>query len=434
MDNENTSSIENIENDSQASPNACTPIPSPDASEDIESSHGSVASEVSVASETKKKSVKSKVIWSFIFVAIAALTIWAVTSQEGFSFSQFVAFMGDMHPGWLTCAFLGMAGFIVFEALAIMTIIKSFGFKRPLRKGIIYSTSDIYFSAITPSASGGQPASAYFMMRDGISGSMTTVSLIVNLVMYSFAIVIIGIISILLKPSVFLGFPVACKVLILVGAVLLIGVALFFLLLLYKSQILLNMGNGCIKLLSKLRLIKKPEALQTKLNSAIEEYRSHVAHLKGKGWMLVRALVFNVLQRASLISVTLFVYLAAGNDPSLSVDVWVSQCLVIVGTNMIPIPGAMGISDYMLISAFAAISFTEAAALNLNLASRGISFYLSVILCGLSMVIRIISYKVGARLQENKQEKNIANQSDSTENDSIAENSINNLETSTSER
>lgn len=351
---------------------------------------------------TKKKSFKSKLIWSLVFVTIAALTIWAVTSQEGFSISEFIKFLGEMETGWLICAFLGMLGFIVFEALAIMTIIKSFGFKRPFRKGIIYSTSDIYFSAITPSASGGQPASAYFMMRDGISGSMTTVSLIVNLVMYSFAIVIIGITSILLKPSVFLGFPTLAKVLIIVGGVLLIGIALFFLLLLYKSQILLKMGNGMVSLLSKLRILKKPDAMRKKLTDAIEEYRSHVAHLKGKGWMLVRALCFNVLQRASLISVTLFIYLASGNDPSMAIDVWVIQCLVVVGTNMIPIPGAMGISDYMLICGFAAIGFSDAAALNLNLASRGVSFYLSVVLCGISMVVRIISYKVGAKMQEKK--------------------------------
>jgi len=97
----------------------------------------------------------------------------------------------------------------------------------------------------------------------------------------------------------------------------------------------------------------------------------------------------------------------------MAVDVWVTQCLVIIGTNMIPIPGAMGISDYMLVSGFAAIGFTSAQALNLNLASRGVSFYLSVFICGLSMIIRIISYKIGAKMQEKKS----ANQA----NDSINE-------------
>lgn len=352
--------------------------------------------------QEKKNSLKSKLIWSFVFVGIAALTIWAITSQEGFTFTGFIEFLGSLHPGWLACAFLGMAGFIVFEGLAIMTIIKSFGYKRPFRKGIIYSTSDIYFSAITPSASGGQPASAYFMMRDGIPGSMTTVSLIVNLVMYSFAIVIIGIVSILLKPSAFLNFPVAGKILIIVGALLLIGLALFFLFILYKSSVLLKMGNGILKLLAKIRIIRNLEGKQARLKSAIEEYNSHVAHLKGKGKMLVKTLICNVLQRASLISVSLFIFLASGGDTSLALDVWVCQCLVVVGTNMIPIPGAMGISDLMLIWAFGGIGFTEAAAMNLNLASRGISFYLSVIICGTSIIVRILSYNIAAKMQAKK--------------------------------
>ncbi len=350
----------------------------------------------------KEKSLKSKLIWSVVFVAIAALTIWAITSQEGFTLTGFISFLGSLHPGWLICAFLGTAGFIAFEALAIMTIIKSFGYKRPFRKGIIYSTSDIYFSAITPSASGGQPASAFFMIKDGIPGSMTTVALIVNLVMYSFAIVIIGIVSILLKPSIFLNFPLAGQIFIGLGAVLLIGLALFFLLILYKSHILLKIGNALLTLLAKMHIIRNLEGKKERLQCAICEYNSHVAHLKGKGWMLVRALIFNVLQRSSLISVCLFTFLAAGGDPSLSVDVWVSQCLVVIGTNMIPIPGAMGISDIMLIWAFTGIGLTEAGAMNLNLASRGISFYFSVVICGLSMIARLISYKVGAKMAETK--------------------------------
>ena len=358
--------------------------------------------DANTAPQGKKSSLKSKLIWSLVFVAIAALTIWAVTSQEGFTFTGFIEFLGSLHPGWLIAAFLGMAGFIVFEALAVMTIIKSFGYKRPFRKGIIYSTSDIYFSAITPSASGGQPASAYFMMKDGIPGSMTTVALIVNLVMYSFAIVIIGIVSILLKPAVFVGFPIAGMILIGAGAVLLIGIALFFLLILYKSSIILKIGKVCLSLLAKMHIIRNLEGKVARLESAIGEYNSHVAHLKGKKWMAIRALIFNVLQRASLISVSLFTFLAAGGDSSLAIDVWVTQCLVVIGTNMLPIPGAMGISDLMLIWGFSAIGFTEAAATNLNLASRGISFYLSVILCGLSIIIRIISYKVGAKMQAKK--------------------------------
>ena len=38
--------------------------------------------------DEKKKGFKSKLIWSVVFVAIAALTIWAVTSQKDFSLTD----------------------------------------------------------------------------------------------------------------------------------------------------------------------------------------------------------------------------------------------------------------------------------------------------------------------------------------------------------
>ncbi len=58
---------------------------------------------------------------------------------------------------------------------------------------IIYSTSDIYFSAITPSAAGGQPASAFYMVRDGMPVSVATSALLLNIVCYTASLDIIGV-------------------------------------------------------------------------------------------------------------------------------------------------------------------------------------------------------------------------------------------------
>ena len=82
-----------------------------------------------------------------------------------------------------------MCGFFVFEALALKVLCKTFGYKISFRKSLVYSSSDIYFSAITPSATGGQPASAYFMMKDKIPGAATTIILLVNLTLYTTSII-----------------------------------------------------------------------------------------------------------------------------------------------------------------------------------------------------------------------------------------------------
>ena len=56
------------------------------------------------------------------------------------------------------------------------------GYKPKLYSSLAYSTADTYYSAITPSASGGQPASAYYMVKDEVSAGASGFSLIFNLV------------------------------------------------------------------------------------------------------------------------------------------------------------------------------------------------------------------------------------------------------------
>lgn len=336
--------------------------------------------------------LKVKLLWTFVFVAIAALTIWAVTSQKDFSFAKFASFVKSFKPVWVIAAVMAMICSVMFEAFAIKTIIKSFGFNRSIPKCFIYASGDIYFSAITPSSTGGQPASAYFMMRDGIPGSATTVSLIINLIMYSLSIIILGTVSFILKPSLFFGLSTLCKTLVIIGFCCLVILVSFFILVIYKGQLLHKMGNVLFSFLAKIRILKNIDRKKAKLESAVASYNGYVELLNGKRAMLARALIFNILQRSSLISVTLFTYLASGGAYAKCIEVWVAQCAVILGTNVLPIPGAMGISDYMLITVFGTIGL-ESVATNLNLVSRGISFYFCVLICGISLVVRMISYR-----------------------------------------
>ena len=159
------------------------------------------------------KNLKSKLAWTFVFIIIAGLTIWSIVAQEGFSLKGFTQFLKEADPGWIAAAFVSMLGFIIFEGMALLSIVKYFGYKKSIAHGAIYASGDIYFSAITPSATGGQPASAYFMMKDKIPGTVVTVALVVNIIMYTFAILTIGVISVLMRPGIFFGFSIFSKVL-----------------------------------------------------------------------------------------------------------------------------------------------------------------------------------------------------------------------------
>lgn len=329
---------------------------------------------------------KKKIFWAVFSVLIAGLSIWAVTSQsKEFSGKNFLAFVKQASPGWFLAAVVCMFGFIFFEGAALLCIVKAFGYPRKGGEGFVYSAADIYFSAITPSATGGQPASAYFMMKDGIPGAVVTVALLVNLVMYTAAILCVGLLCLIFRPVVFLHFNLLSRLLIGIGYVVLLGLGLFFLLLLRRASLLYAICDWCIRLLHKLHLVRHPGRKQEKLKKLVDDFKQCTQMIEGQKGMLVKTFIYNFFQRASQIAVTVMAFLATGGEPQKALDIWITQSFVAIGSNCVPIPGAMGVADYLLLDGFSEL-MTEAYATNLELLSRSISFYSCIVISGVAVV------------------------------------------------
>ena len=71
--------------------------------------------------------------------------------------------------------------------------------------------------------------------------------------------------------------------------------------------------------------------------------------------------------------------------------------MVVLGSNYIPIPGAMGVADGLMLDVFAELFGDGVLATNLELLTRSISFYLCVILCGISFLVRCAQQSVRAK-------------------------------------
>ena len=334
--------------------------------------------------------MKSRIWLSLAFIAIAALSIWAVTSQiADFSFKSLFYFVKSSNPVWLITALLSAFGFIIFEAFALLYICNSFGFKNKLRHAFVYSASDIYFSAITPSATGGQPASAYFMIKSGISGAMTTAILIANLMMYTLVLVFLGFVVIILSPSTLISFSTPSIVLIVIGFVVQAALLFFFVMLFMKPALLHKLCIATIKLLAKIKLIRKVEQKLEKLERWIGDYTEDTNKLKGKHKMFLIVFIFNLLQRLAQILVTPLTALATGCSFSEAYELFISQIYVFLGSNCVPIPGAMGVTDALMIDSFKNNGIANPEFLELF--SRSLSFYLCVIVCGITVVLSLYS-------------------------------------------
>ena len=69
-------------------------------------------------------------------------------------------------------------------------------------------------------------------------------------------------------------------------------------------------------------------------------------------------------------------------------EVTAVSCLVLVGVYSLPVPGGMGVADFLLLSGLCQIEDIASTA-NLALFSRGISFYSCI---ALTIVILIVGY------------------------------------------
>lgn len=333
--------------------------------------------------------LKKKIPWMIAFLVLAVLSIWAVATQsKSYSFTEMMTAIREANYGYMTAAFLGMFGWILFEGIAVQYLIRQLTEQKKNKSGILYASANIYFSAITPSATGGQPASAFFMVKDGISMAQSTVILLINLIMYNLALVSIGFVGILLRLPLFFKFNFISKVFIAIGYAVLAGLGFFFVMLLRKASLIRGIVKFFIDLLYKMHLLRDKEAQMAKLDHMLMQYQECTQAIGSKKYILVVTYLLNVLQRFCLVSITSFTYLAFGGSLSHAVDVWVIQVMSSIGSNSTPIPGSMGIADYLLLDGLEMVPDVQNPA-NLELLSRGIAFYGCIIL---SVVIVIAGY------------------------------------------
>ncbi len=345
-------------------------------------------------SAMKKRQFNTKLIWSLVTVVLAVLTVKLVLGfSGGISAAEFFDTLQNAHKGYLIGALLGMCGFVFFESEAVLCISRSIGYHRTHRHGLVYAAADVYFSAITPSATGGQPAAAFFMVRDGMPTANVTAVLVFNLIMYTIAAATNGLICIAMRPAFFSLFKPFSKFLIVIGLLVLIAMTVMFFLIMKRRDLLLRLMRFLVRLLTRLHLIRHPESRLFKLEHMANEYGKAIDMMTGHRRTVLLAYLFNLLQRMSQIMVTVCMYLALGGKMKHVLDIYVTQSMVVLGSNSVPIPGSMGVTDFLMLDGFMNL-MDKASAIRLELFSRSISFYLCVLLSGLF----VLTYYVISRI------------------------------------
>ena len=337
----------------------------------------------------------------FVLVLLGLTVFILIKSNKELSWADVRAFFSNCNPAYIVLAVGGMLVFLLAEAWSLKNIAKKFGYKTKFVSAFAYSSADAYYSALTPSATGGQPASAYYMVKDGIDAGSTTFILVFNLLGYTAAIFVLGVAAFVISLFTstggwaFLDFSVLSKVFIIVGVVMQVFLIWLFVACLKHPGAVLKTGGALIALLAKLKFSKKPEILREKLSAMVEKYRYCGEQIKKHRNLFLQTLLLNVLQRGAQVAITAFVFKAAKPQTDM-LYVFALQCFVLLGYNSMPLPGGSGVFELLYLNVFSTVAFFDKPFLVVAvMVTRVISYYGCLIFSGIFTLVYHVSQNGG---------------------------------------
>lgn len=298
--------------------------------------------------------------------------------------------------GWILLGPLFVFLSVFCEARNLSLILREIGHHRSWRECTVYASSDIYFSSITPSATGGQPAAAFYMTKSGIPLSQSSAVLVLNVTFYTVGLIVFTGIAFLLRPEFYASFAPTEKLCVWLGLgfhALLAAVCILFMV---SRKMVLLVGGLVIRLLSALHIFKNREEKMQAFRASIETYRSCLTILKRNPSLVFRLLFYSVMQRLILTPITYLVFLSMGIEASL-VDVVSMQIYCTVGASAVPLPGAMGISEALYVLLFKRFIPDPNRCMFSMVLSRSVSGYLAILFCGYVTMSHHIRATVRAR-------------------------------------
>ena len=171
--------------------------------------------------------------------------------------------------------------FVCGESVIIHYLMNSFSRVVKLTSCIKYSFIGFFVSYITPGASGGQPAQMYYMSKDGIRVSESSLILMVVTIAYKAVLIIMGVFMLATESS-FLFNHITGSVawILIIGLILNILIIGLLFFIIFKQSFARNVLVAPIIWLGKKRIIRNYQKWTKKILGGINKYADSAEYLK----------------------------------------------------------------------------------------------------------------------------------------------------------
>lgn len=328
---------------------------------------------------------KKKLFWEVVFlIVVFAGTVYGVFHGEDLGKS--IRIIREVKKIYLLPAVACVVFFIWGESIIIHYLMRTLGTQLKKWTCFLFSSIGFFFSCITPSASGGQPAQIYYMRRKNIPIPVATLVLMIVTITYKAVLVLVGLAIIVFGQGFMHRYLTGILPVFYLGIVLNVLCVGFMLILVFHTTLAQSLMEKGLGFLEKLHLMHYKQSRHEKLNAAMEKYKETAVYFKTHKHVVLIVLAITFAQRFALFLSTYFVYLAFGLSDYAVGTIVMLQAVISISVDMLPLPGGMGISEKLFLTIFVPV-FGAQLVLPGMILSRALSYYTELLLSALLTVL-----------------------------------------------
>ena len=304
----------------------------------------------------KKKSFPTKLVFNiFVICLCVGIVCFFFFSEDGLR-DLLQSGQGIIWQ-WIVVAVISQLVYMFTETTVIYLFIreryKNFSYLNALK----VSFTGLFWSAVTPSSTGGQPMQIYLLHSMNVEIGYATSRLMQKFLVYQVVLTLISIISVILNFGYILTNDniVFMIILLVFGFVSQLAVTLVIVMFSFSPNISRKFIMFFAKVLGKIKIIKNLDSKISDIDKQLDTFHSSNKNIYKKPKLLISAVILTFVQFIAMFLVPYFIYLSFGLTDIGPVQIATSQAFVNLMSGMIPIPGASGAAELGYTAFFGAI-------------------------------------------------------------------------------
>ncbi len=349
---------------------------------------------------TLKKN-KRQNIFRFLYIGgtIVAIMIIGLLNHDIETLKEIIP---QINKKYLGIALISLMVFWLSDALLLKQVTGYIYGKQKFYKSLKIGIMGLYYGALTPFASGGQPMQVVYMRREGIPTGTSTSIVTVKFIVYELSLCLLYIIAMLAKGNFFYENYHHVFWLTTVGFILNLIAVTFISMVMLNRAVTEKIVHGFIRFLSKIKIIRKREKRTLKVDTLIDDFFISSTYIKNGMSRFFISIIISVINLAFLFAIPYFIYRAFGLNNESFILIFTLQAFLFLAVSFVPLPGAVGASEggfYIFFSKF----FGSIPVFMPMIIWRFLTYYL-ILLVG-SLIVVITEMRHIHRLKKERKEK-----------------------------